>query len=219
MRTLIEILVVPIPLVAGYAAFADGGWRGLLGVAAGAAVSLGLAARSLKTTGPGWRALGLSRPPRAGMTVLWCLATLVVVALIGGILHNVFLFLRVPPAPAGYPQGLNGNPVFLGLALILVWAVSLGEELLFRGFIMDRILRRLPEGKEGVQAAVVVCAVLYGLAHLPRGGQAAIVSGAAGLGYGAMYFGSGRCLWVTVAAHGVLETLAVLGSMNAPGDG
>lgn len=212
MRTLIEILVVPAPFVAGYALSADGTWRGVLALFAAAAVSLALASWSLRATGPGWRSLGLARPSRAGMTVLWGVAALVVVALIGGIFQNVFLLLGVDAIPDAYPADLHGNPAKLLLALIAIVAAAFGEELVFRGFLLDRIQRLLPAGRGGWQLAVFLGAVLYGLAHLPRGGQAVIVSGTAGLAYGAMYFGSGRSLWVVASAHGILECLAVLGS-------
>jgi membrane protease YdiL (CAAX protease family) len=146
------------------------------------------------------------------MALLWGVATLVVVALIGGIFQNVFLLLGVDVVPDAHPAGLRGNPAKLLLALIAVVAVAFGEELVFRGFLLDRIRRLLPAGRGGWQLVVFLGAVLYGAAHLPLGGQAVIVSGTAGLAYGAMYFGSGRSLWVVVAAHGILESLTVLGS-------
>jgi hypothetical protein len=216
MRALIEAVVVLAPLVAAYAA----GARGMAGTAGSAAllmaataVSLGLATRALRSGGRTWGGLGLSRPPRPGMFVLWCMATVVVVGLVAGILRNVFLFIRLnQPGPgAGQPEAVSGGPAPLAVGLAAVWIVSaFGEELLFRGYLMDRILRALPAGKKGSPLAVLLCAVLYGLAHLPQGGRVVVLTGAAGIAYGAMYFGSGRSLWVTVFAHGILDTLFLL---------
>jgi len=52
--------------------------------------------------------------------------------------------------------------------------------------------------------------VLFGFGHFYKGPAGIVDSGFAGLVLGAAYLWSGRNLWVTVLAHGFIDTFALL---------
>jgi len=56
---------------------------------------------------------------------------------------------------------------------------------------------------------VVVTSVLFGYGHYYEGPADIIDSGIAGLILGAAYVMSGRNLWVTILAHGFIDTFAL----------
>lgn len=93
--------------------------------------------------------------------------------------------------------------VWLWLAVNLGVTV-LAEELLFRAWLQPALCRRL-----GVAWGIGLTAVLFGAAHLPFSPLFALVAALAGLGYGLVFYGSGR-LWAAVLLHGTVNLLHLL---------
>jgi membrane protease YdiL (CAAX protease family) len=75
--------------------------------------------------------------------------------------------------------------------VFLIWAVTnlfftcLSEEAFFRGFVLAELAR--PGGRAWLAIAVIVSAVLFGLAHFGGGITYVIAGVIAGLGYGLAY--------------------------------
>ncbi|WKB52363.1 CPBP family intramembrane glutamic endopeptidase [Eleftheria terrae] len=95
-----------------------------------------------------------------------------------------------------------------GPALLAVFAAgnlfgTLAEEWFFRRWVQTP-LQRL-----GSVVAVVLTAVLFGLAHLGAGQTFALLAGVAGLGYAAVFQLSGGSVWAAVAVHLALNVLRV----------
>ena len=61
----------------------------------------------------------------------------------------------------------------------------------------------------GFLVATVIAAVLFGVGHYYKGPVGMIDSGVAGLILGGAYLLSGRCLWTTILAHGLIDTTGV----------
>ena len=106
---------------------------------------------------------------------------------------------------------IKGNVFVLAIFLLLVWTfAAFGEELVHRGYLMNRVAQLAGGSTRAWALSLVVVNVLFGVAHLYQGisGVAAVI--AAGLVYGALYLWSGRNLWVPIIAHGVYDTVAFL---------
>jgi hypothetical protein len=117
-----------------------------------------------------------------------------------------------PPAkaPAGTEE-VTGNLRLLLLYLPLIWGfAAFGEEVSYRGYLMQRAAQALGGTRAAWWAAVVISAVLFGFGHFYKGPAGIVDSGFAGLVLGAAYLWSGRNLWVTVLAHGFIDTFALL---------
>jgi membrane protease YdiL (CAAX protease family) len=167
---------------------------------------------SLRLRGIGWRAVGMKRPARWGNTLL--LGTAV------GIVFQFFslymlepLIVRLTGKTIDLSQvaPVKGNVFLLALFLVLVWTLAaFGEELVYRGYLMNRVAE-LAGGRSMAWAlSLVVVSVLFGVAHLYQGisGVATVI--AAALVYGGLYLWSGRNLWAPIIAHGVYDTVALL---------
>ncbi len=116
---------------------------------------------------------------------------------------------------AGMPEGadmtgynyLEGNLPLLLVALPAVYfASSWGEEVVYRGFLINR-LAELSGGKWRWHAAVLVSGLVFGLAHFAWGFVGIVETAFMGFALGAAYLRFGRNLWVTVLAHGVMDTV------------
>jgi len=95
--------------------------------------------------------------------------------------------------------------------LLRVWtAVAFGEEVLGRVFLIDRfesIFKGLPGA---TPLAVILAAVLFGLAHAYQGIGGAIQAGTIGLILGILYLYQKRSIWTNVVVHGTVDTIAML---------
>jgi membrane protease YdiL (CAAX protease family) len=67
--------------------------------------------------------------------------------------------------PGTLPRTLH--PPGIGVATLASLAGSLGEEILFRLFLLSLLLRVLPVGRVGTSAAIAVSALAFGAAHAP----------------------------------------------------
>jgi len=106
---------------------------------------------------------------------------------------------------------IQGNTNLLVLMLLRVWtAVAFGEEVLGRVFLIDRfesIFKGLPGA---TPLAVILAAVLFGLAHAYQGIGGAIQAGTIGLILGILYLFQKRSIWTNVVVHGTVDTIAML---------
>ena len=106
---------------------------------------------------------------------------------------------------------LIGNTQLLILAVVLAWALAgFGEEMVWRGYIMNRLADLFGRSKTGWIVSAVLVSVLFGLAHFPQGTTGVIENVIDGAILAALYFATGRNLWAPIIAHGVQDTVDVL---------
>jgi membrane protease YdiL (CAAX protease family) len=154
-------------------------------------------------------AFDLSRPASWSCTLgLASMATVTIVA--------VMLASSVAAGAAGFEapdtEGIM-DLVRQGPLDLLIWiavvawgSAAFGEELLWRGFLMDR-LARLPGLRGRAVAVVAIQAAVFGLPHLYQGWSGALVTGIVGLILGWMRLRTGGNLWALVIAHGLVDTI------------
>lgn len=82
-------------------------------------------------------------------------------------------------------------------------AAGIGEELLFRGIVMDLVSRAA-----GVPVGLLVASTLFGLAHFITGTYAAL-AGIVGLYLGGLAVWSGG-LWVPIVVHALYDLVALV---------
>jgi len=106
---------------------------------------------------------------------------------------------------------LAGNVHFLLGSLALAWTLAaLGEEFVYRGYLLTRIARVLGDTPRAWTGALIVTSILFGLGHGYQGASGMIAAGLGGFVFGLLYLATGRNLWVAVVAHGTMDTVGFL---------
>lgn len=106
---------------------------------------------------------------------------------------------------------LAGNPKLLVVMLLLVWTLAaFGEELVYRGFVMNR-LADFGKGTKGAWvASLLVMSIVFGFAHYEQGITGIIDEGFMGFLLGLAYLACDRKLAVPIIGHGVQDTVDMI---------
>jgi membrane protease YdiL (CAAX protease family) len=212
-RQIVEMVVVlaPIPIAILLAQATGTDALAVVGVP----VSLFLAWGAIRRRKSNWTELGLRRPaslPRTiAVAMLWTVSLLILTSLIGSLLARM---TGLAPEISKFDI-LRGNVPALVAGLLLVWSTAaFGEELLFRGYLINRILAlcNWAPGNErrAWGLALLVSSAAFGLGHAYQGAAGVILTASIGLGLGLIYRSAGRNLWTVILTHGLYDTAGFL---------
>lgn len=161
-----------------------------------------------------WSDLGLRRLENPSK-LLWQVPLVLVSSIAALAITNQLLSLLIEiPAPVQQSrfEGMAGNvPMFL-MWVAYGWIVGgFMEEMIFRGFILNHVLKIFEGSKSKVYIAVFSQAFLFGLVHFyNRGIFGALMILIAGMVIGFLYIKFGKNLWPMILAHGIMDTLSFL---------
>ncbi len=157
----------------------------------------------------GWRTIGLSAPPSwlktwilgIGLGVLYQLFSL-------GILVPILHRLTGEPLNLAQLAPLRGNFVLLAISLIASWTVAaFGEEMVFRGFIFNRLADLFGNNIAGWGVALIGSALLFGFGHRYQGLTGIFETMISGAAYAGLYLATKRNLWLSIIVHGIVDTV------------
>ena len=115
---------------------------------------------------------------------------------------------------------LRGNPLLLVASLLSVYVTaSFGEEFIYRGFLINRIAELGSGSKAAWRLAVVISSTVFGLIHYDWGIAGMVQTGCMGLALGVSYLVVRGNLWVTILAHGYMDTILFVQLYLAAGNG
>ena len=170
---------------------------------------LAFAAAMFWLRGARWRDVGFCLP--AG----WL--RLIVIGLIAGLAMSAMeLFVTQPilvRLTGEYPDLELFRPAVgnLGLLLLLVlgsWTIAaFGEELVYRGWVLNRLNDLFGRTKAGAVAALVAMTAIFAVAHGYQGFTGVAENAVAALLLGSLYFATGRNLIAPIVAHGLIDTI------------
>jgi len=166
---------------------------------------------SFRLRNGGWRAMGFGRPKSWGRTLLYGLAAAIALQSISQFVTDPLLkpFLHYS-SEANPFKGVAALPVALQW-LALVWSfAAFGEEIGYRGYLLNRTADTGGGGRLALTAALVWTSAMFGLGHWYQGPAGVGSTAVDGLVLGAAYLLSGRNLWVAILAHGISDTFAVV---------
>jgi CAAX protease family protein len=159
-----------------------------------------------------WTAIGLKLPSSWRGTILLALAAAGLRIVLGQFLIDPLTSHFWPAAIA--PKASEAATHNLKVAfeyLFLVWTfAAFGEEISYRGYLLNRAADLGRRTKAAHWIAVFVSAVLFGYGHYYKGPAGIIDSGMAGLVLGTTYILSGRNLWACILAHGFIDTFGIV---------
>jgi len=177
-------------------------------------VAMALMSMRLRALRWDWTQVGFKRP-RSGRRIL-------VIALTAAVVRIALSAWFIEPAtqhfwpPARAPAGteeIKGHLTLVFLYLPVIWGfAAFGEEIAYRGYLLNRGAASGGGTKGAWWAAVLVSSVLFGFGHYYKGPAGVVDSTFAGLVLGIAYLLSGRNLWTAVLAHGFMDTAALIGA-------
>src|SRR5436853_102010 len=114
--------------------------------------------------------------------------------------------------PGGFRDALRAQRLLLPELLVAaaILAAGFGEEFVYRGYLLTRIARVLGDTPRAWLAALVVTSIVFGVGHQYQGLSGMITAGLGGFVFGLLYLVTGRNLWVSVIAHGTMDTVGFL---------
>ena len=137
-----------------------------------------------------------------------------------GIVLELFATYVTTPLLSGYfgtepnlgeLQEIKGNLSMLLLFILLSWVLAaFGEEICFRGYLMNRIAHLLGKNNTAWIVSLVLSSILFGWGHTEQGITGWIQEGLSGLYLGIMFLKTGKNLTVPIVSHGVSNTLAFI---------
>ena len=164
---------------------------------------------SLRVRGMRWKDVGFARPKSWGRAALLGLA-------IGAVMEPLELFVTQPllarwlgkmPDLSDFAEMVGNLKVFL-FYVVLVWILgALGEEIDYRGYLMNRVAGVFRDTKAGWVLSLIVVSIAFGCGHIDQGWTGMIENVWNGLLLGAVYLACGRNLAVPVIAHGLTDTM------------
>lgn len=108
-------------------------------------------------------------------------------------------------------QEIKGNLLTLLLFTLLSWVLAaFGEEICFRGFLMNRLANLFGNNNIGWILSLVLSSILFGWGHTEQGITGWIQEGLSGLFLGVIFLRSGKNLTMSIVSHGVSNTLAFI---------
>jgi len=173
----------------------------------------------MKRDGIKWADFGLSLPRGRGEWLRTVgVALLAVVA--------VILFMALVLSPVVEALGLEmsedatdrfafflGKPlVFAAYLVVVVWfGAAMGEELLMRGFVLNRLGDFFGRGVVGWAIAVMIHSVIFGSLHAYQGPAGILATGMVAMIFGTVYLLFKRRLVPLILAHGLINTISLTG--------
>ena len=154
-----------------------------------------------------WSDLGFVRPRNWILTVTIGIVFGVTFKLV---MKTIVMPLLGAPAINSAYHYLAGNTAALpGIIFVMIVVAGFGEEMLFRGYMFERLGKLLGSSIVATTSIVVLTSLIFGAEHLKDQGlagaeQATIV----GLAYGTIYAKT-RQIWLLMIAHATFDIAAV----------
>ncbi|OBX25129.1 hypothetical protein LX77_03231 [Gelidibacter algens] len=89
----------------------------------------------------------------------------------------------------------------------VIISASIGEEILFRGFVFRQLEIGLPDFKYKTVVIVLMSALLFSLPHIYQGLSGLIMTFIFGLIFAIIYIKTNFNLWVTMIVHGLIDIM------------
>jgi membrane protease YdiL (CAAX protease family) len=171
----------------------------------------------LRLRGQSWPHIGLTFRWAALRTVVrtFLLSLAVFVFAIVAFVVSAIVMANIVGIPEGADMSsydyLRGNLPLLIVALGSVYVTaSFGEEIIYRGFLINRIAEVGSGSRAAWTLAVLISSIVLGLINSDWALTGIVQMTFMGLAFGLSYLLLGRNLWPLILAHGYLDTILIL---------
>jgi membrane protease YdiL (CAAX protease family) len=160
-----------------------------------------------------WREIGLRRPTRWPQVILIGSGIAGVGAYLSEkVISPLLLRLMGETQPQAVELvSLRGNLFYFLFLLIGIWLLAaLGEELVYRGYVLNRLVDLFGRGKVGWGMGLIVSSLMFSLGHGIFNWAVIIGGFLIGLIEGGLYLASRRNLWLSIVFHGTWDTIFLI---------
>lgn len=172
----------------------------------------------LKIRGEDWSYFGLtfkSISVKDGFKTFLQSLLVFILAVTGFIIGSIIManITGIPEGSAdmsSYEYMQNNLPMFLITLLGVLIVSSFGEEVVYRGFLINRLIELGLKKKHGKVVTVIISSVIFGLVHYDWGPMGVVQTGFMGLALAICYLKMKKRLWVIVIAHAYMDTLLMV---------
>jgi membrane protease YdiL (CAAX protease family) len=174
-------------------------------------IVLAIVSMRLRNGGWAWSSFGFKRPDSWVRVVAFAAAAAALRIVLGEYVIDPLTAHFWPPAiDPNIANEVKGNLGVFLLYLPIIWGfAAFGEEIAYRGYLLNRAADSGGRSMLAFWIAVVVSSVLFGYGHYYKGPSGIVDSGVAGLILASAYVLSGRNLWVAILAHGFIDTFGL----------
>ncbi|MHA1975751.1 MAG: CPBP family intramembrane glutamic endopeptidase [Candidatus Hodarchaeales archaeon] len=173
-----------------------------------------LALISLRLRNKKWKDVGFKKPDKWSNVLIFdiIISILIVISLLLIVLPVLNFFTGRMPDLASFSALKEGGFLDLLGWLALTWTLAaFGEELVYRGYIQNRIVDLVGDNRSGWIISVLTTSALFGLVHAYQGIVGIITTFLIAIIYSGVYLRYKRNLWASIIVHGFYDTLAFLG--------
>jgi CAAX protease family protein len=171
-----------------------------------------MGAASMWVRREGVREIGLERHRISMKIVLLSVAFGVAYQALSLIVLEPALFRLIGARPnAARFAMIRGDVSALLRSIATAWTLAaIGEEFIYRGYLLNHIRRALGDTRSALWIAIVWTTALFAFTHIYQGVAGVISVSVAGFALAFLYVLSRRNLWAAIIAHGVIDTTAFL---------
>ena len=106
---------------------------------------------------------------------------------------------------------IRGNFATLLGWLSVAWTLAaFGEEMIFRGYLMNRLADLIGRMRTGWVISLFGSSLIFGLGHGYQGPAGIINTATIGLLLGTLYLINRRNLWVNIICHGLIDSISLI---------
>ncbi len=165
----------------------------------------------LKSNNESWSGVGLKKVNKALPFILLTFLLLILQAVLPSFLQGLIGgFFQFEAADYSFFNNVHGNIKALIFWICLSWVIGgFFEELIFRGYLLNRLTGLMGDTKLSLFLAIIIQAVIFGLFHLYQGAGGVMSTTVIAILTG-IFYAAYRNLWMTIIAHGLLDTLGFL---------
>jgi uncharacterized protein len=140
---------------------------------------------------------------------------LIVTAILWAWSYLLFLLLPIVgidlPDYSLFSEEVESNELVALAVIVRIWTVvAFGEEILARGFLIDRFETIFSGIPKATWLAVLCASILFGIAHRYQGTGGIILSATVAVILSYVYLKQQRTIWTVVIIHGLVDTIAIL---------
>ena len=188
--------------------------RGVIAVLAGAITAVGLTMRR----GGMLADLGFIRPRRWWTVPFWVLGIMIAFIVAQGLAPQLVApIFDLPEPDMSRYDFIRGNPTAaIAMALLLPLTAAIPEEIVYRGFLIGRLLHVFGGGRSAALPAVLLQSLIFGSVHFQWGFGGIVFSSIMGIVWGGAFLLCGRNLWIVIMAHSAAHIALVAQLYSLP---